>query len=237
MPTVEVRWWSPFKTIGSVSVVHVNLSAETPWENDAAAWLDEQEWERYRRYEHEGVRRRFLLTRAALRAILCEELECENEQLHFEKSRYGKPHVLVNERPVTASFNVSHSGNHGLIAYSPEGLLGVDVEVRDAKRDLSLLVDTVLNASEKTALALAQGSERTHLFFKLWTLKEAILKASGEGLALDATSIKIPAAMLHGADSGTLCLSRPSRIALRIQDLGNQDFAAALAYTINAEQQ
>ncbi len=233
MPTIDNSWWRHFRTVGGVSIIHVDLSPEKECEGEALAWLDEQEQVRRQRFVHAGPRRRFSLCRAALRAVLCEALNCKNEQLSFQTSRYGKPFALVQDMPASASFNVGHSGNHGLVAYAPTGRLGVDIEERDAQRDLSLLIDTVLGPEERTALALTQGLARTRLFFKLWILKEAVLKALGEGFALDATCIRIPAAMLGGKKSGMLRLPRLPAVTWRIEDLGNQEFAAAVAYELD----
>lgn len=233
MPTIDNSWWRHFRTVGSVSIIHVDLSPEKECEGEALAWLDEQEQARRQRFEHAGPRRRFSLCRAALRAVLCEELRCQNEQLAFRTSRFGKPYALVQDEPASMSFNVSHSGNHGLVAYAPKGRLGVDIEERDAQRDLSLLIETVLGPEERTALALTQGQARTRLFFKLWTLKEAVLKALGEGFAMDAASIRIPTAMLGGKESGVLRLPRLPEVTWRIEDLGNQKFAAAVAFELS----
>ena len=73
---------------------------------------------------HLGARRRFVLCRGALRAILCGDLGCENERLTFGERRYGKPFALVDAMPAQISFNVSHSGRHGLIAVAQDGQLG-----------------------------------------------------------------------------------------------------------------
>ena len=234
MPTIDVRWWSHFRTIGSVSIVHVDLSPETEWEREALGWLDEQEKSRWQRYEYDGPRRRFALCRATLRAILCKELQCRNEQLGFRASQWGKPYALMNDRPVSASFSVSHSGNHGLVAHALTGRLGVDIEERDTGRDLSLLVDTVLGPEERAALALTHGHEQTRLFFKIWTLKEAVLKALGKGFSMDATCIEIPAAMLRGLKSGSLRLPSLPEVTWHIEDLGTQEVAAAVAFELNA---
>jgi len=92
----------------------------------------------------------------------------------------------------------------------------------------------VLGPEERAALTLTQGQARTHLFFKLWTLKEAVLKALGEGFALDATSIRIPTAMVGGEESGMLRLPRLPEVTWQIEDLGNQEFAAAVAFDLDA---
>ena len=185
-----------------MSVVHIDLLPESKWEGEALAWLDDQERARRQRFAYDGPRRRFSLCRAALRAILCRELGCDNAHLAFDTNDLGKPFALVQGAPAAASFNVSHSGNHGLVAYAPAGHVGVDIEVRDTRRDFDFLIDTVFGPEEQAAFALADGQERTNLFYSIWTLKEAVLKALGKGFALDATSIKIPAAMLRGRKNG-----------------------------------
>ena len=119
-----VCWYSPLKIVDTATVVHVDLRKNTAHETVALAWLNECERERWRRFLFDGPRRRFALCRAALRAILCKRLGCENMQLEFETAEYGKPMALVDGMPVSVSFNVSHSGEHGLIAIAPEGRLG-----------------------------------------------------------------------------------------------------------------
>lgn len=234
MATTDEGWWSPFRTIGSVSIVHVDLSPETAWEAEALEWLDARERARRLRFAHEGPRRRFSLCRAAVRAMLCEELRCTNEQLSFRTAHHGKPYALVQNRPAPASFNISHSGEHGLVAYAPAGRLGVDVEERDPQRDLGMLIDTVLGPEERAALALTRGQERTHLFFKIWTLKEAVMKALGQGFSMDAVSITVPPAMLRCRRSTALQLPTLPNVTWHTEYLGNQAFAAAVAFELNA---
>lgn len=234
MPTIDVSWWTPFWAICNASIVHLDLSPDTKWEGDALAWLDDQEQARRQRFAFDGPRRRFSLCRAALRAILCRELSCDNAHLAFRTTSLGKPYALVQGEPAAASFNVSHSGNHGLVAYAPVGHLGVDIEVRDTRRNLSMLVETVLGPEEQAALAVADGLERTNLFFTIWTLKEAVLKALGKGFALDATSIKIPAAMLRGQRNGVVRIPDFPAITWHVEDLSNREFAAAVAFESNS---
>ena len=213
-----------------MSIVHIDLSPETKWEGEALTWLDDREQDRLRRFEYDGPRRRFSLCRAALRAILCEELRCENAHLAFCTNDLGKPYALVHGEPAAASFNVSHSGIHGLVAYAPAGHLGVDIEERDTRRNFDFLIETVFGAEEQAALAIAHGLERTNLFYAIWTLKEAVLKALGKGFAMDATTIKIPSAMLRGRKHGVVRLPDSPAIELQVEDLSNREFAAAVAF-------
>ncbi len=223
------RWWTPFKTINSVDVIHVDLLPSAKGETAAIAWLDAQEQARRRRFPYAGPRRRFSLCRAALRAVICDQLQCKNEQLTFALTQHGKPFALLDGEPAAISFNVSHSGKHGLVALAPKGRLGVDVEERDSRRNLEFLVDTVLSKREQAEFASTQGADRLHFFYKLWTIKEALIKAHGKGFSLDATRIETPLAMIQGMRGGVLQLPQMPAVTWHIEDLGTKWFAAALA--------
>ncbi len=201
--------------------------------------LDEQEQARWRRYQHAGARRRFALCRAALRVMLCDQLGCRNEQLTFGAAQYGKPFALVQGIPASVSFNVTHSGNHGLIAFAPTGRLGVDIEERVSRRDLDRLITTVLGPAEQAELALARGYHKLHVFFSLWTMKEALIKALGRGFSLDPSRFEIPLDMCRSAKTSIFQFPHLPTIKWRLENLGTEHFAAAIAHemdgTLNRE--
>ena len=122
-----LHWWSPFLVSGEISVAKVDLSGNSAREELAAGWLDASERSRVETYLPEP-RRHFVLCRAALRAILCQELGCHNRKLSFGEGEYGKPFAQVDGQAAPVSFSVSHSGRLGLIALAQAGRLGVDVE-------------------------------------------------------------------------------------------------------------
>ena len=227
-------WWQPFRTVDAATVLHVDLSESPSHESAALGWLDESERERLRRFFFDGPRRRFALCRAALRATLCDRLGCDNERLNIETTEHGKPFALVDGNRAAISFNVSHSGRHGLIALATGGRLGVDVEERFIHRNMDLLIEGVFGPSEKVELALAHGHERTHLFFRLWTIKESIIKAHGNGFGLDVSGFEVPSDMLrHGARRAALRLPSLPEVTWQVEDLGNERFAAAIAYELS----
>ena len=229
MPVVSAPWWQHFRIVDSATVLHVDLAPDAEREWAALTSLDEGELSRWRRFEYAGPRRQFVLCRAALRAVLSKELRCRNDELAFEISPYGKPFAMVRDQPAAISFSVSHGAEHGLIAVAPRGRLGVDVEERATRRRLDLLVEAALGSEERAELASKRGAEEFHLFFRLWTMKEALLKAHGEGFRLDPTSFQIPGLMRHGETSGTVELPRAPGVTWRLEDLGDERFAAALA--------
>ena len=228
--SVVGRWWRPFQLVAEAAVFYVDLSPSAEHEAEAAAWLSAEEQARSSRYLHDGPRRRFVLSRAALRAVLCRRLGCVSERLTFGTSSYGKPFAEVDEIPHSIRFNVSHSANHGLIAVAPRGRIGVDIEERVARDDLTDLSSAVLGPNEEREFALLRGNRRTHFFFRIWTLKEALIKALGVGFSQDPVEFELPLALRHGARASTFRFPNQPRAVWRVDDLGTDDFAAALAH-------
>ena len=229
----EPIWWRPFRAIGNIDVVHVDLGPDPDHQEAALAWLDHAENDRWRRFRVERPRRDFALCRAALRANLCHRLGCPNDRLSFGYHDHGKPFALVDGRPAPLDFNVSHSAPHGLIALTPAGSprrsIGVDAEVRRPDRNFDGIARRVYGPGERAALAAARGEGKVHLFYRLWTLKEAIIKALGTGFSLSPSRFEIPPAMIDGADSGTLCITRASDRTWHLTCLNDAGFAAAIA--------
>lgn len=232
LATMTNSWWSPLREVGDVVVLHVDLALDAAAEAEAVAWLDDEERQRYRRFLYDGPRRRFALCRAALRAVLCDRLGCGNEQLAFGAFEFGKPFAVLGGEMAPVSFNVSHSGDHGLIAYAPEGWLGVDIEERVARADLDGLMEAVLSPVERDELASGSELHRLHGLLKLWTIKEAIIKAVGLGVAIDMAELEAPAAMRHGSTGGVFELPQTPGMSWRLEDLGTERFAAALAHEV-----
>lgn len=225
------RWWSPLKEIGDLAAIHVDLTPHGSREALAFSWLDDYERTRSRQFVHTGARRRYVMCRAATRAVLRDRLDCRNEHLTFGASRYGKPFALLDGKPASISFNVSHSGSHGLVAIAPRGRLGVDIEERTIRYNLDSLIEYVLGPNEQASLSLESGAGRANLFFKLWTIKEALLKALGTGFHLDMSKFEVPSAIRTGTD-GIFRFPHIPAIKWHVEYLGNDEYAAATAHEV-----
>lgn len=221
--------WRPFHETVGAQVFHVDLSADACGETEALGWLDISELERHRGFVHPLPRRRFTLCRAALRAVICRNLDCRNDELSFAASKFGKPYASVGGEPAEISFNVSHGGRHGLIALSQRGRIGVDVEEWSADRDLDFYIRTLFAPGERAELERSRGQKKVSLFYRLWTMKEALVKAAGDGLTLDTCSFEIPLAMIQGDSVGEFSFPQTPSIRWRLENIGNERFAAAVA--------
>lgn len=141
------------------------------------------------RFRFQADRDRFVAGRGATRWLLGQALGVAPGELAFGEGAYGKPFVRGSERAIR--FNRSHSGDWVLIAISEGCEVGIDVEF--ARRDIDVLDlgHTVLTASELEALRALQGEARRAAFFRVWTRKEAALKAWGVGLHLEPRELEV----------------------------------------------
>ncbi len=228
--TVEGSWWKLFSVTGGVTVIHVDAAPHAANESAAVQWLDRQELSRLDRFRFPGAGRRFTLCRSALRAILSCVLHCGNSQISFPTGAHGKPFATVCGSPAPVDFSVSHSGSHGLIAISQNGHVGVDVEERAPRRHLEGLIETVMGPEERAELSALSGRRQLHRFLRIWTFKEALLKASGTGLYTDMSRVQVPQDIRRGGTRGSYRFPDSPSVTWGLSDLGNDDFAAALAW-------
>jgi len=128
---------------------------------------------------------RAIVARALVRSELAAALGVTPSRLAFVAGRHGKPALV--DPPRSVAFNLSHSGEWVVLAWhtSRDALpLGVDVEHRlSGRRDVMRLARRYFSRPEQLALEALAGTAREALFYRLWTLKEAWVKAHGLALA------------------------------------------------------
>jgi 4'-phosphopantetheinyl transferase len=137
------------------------------------AVLSEDELLRAAAFKVEDGRRNFVATRGALRVLLGRYLREEPGALRFAAGPQGKPRLDPAQE---LQFNVSHSGEVGLVAVGG-GELGIDIEQMKPRRDLDGLAKRVFTEREREAIA---GEEAA--FYRHWVAKEAFVKATGRGV-------------------------------------------------------
>jgi 4'-phosphopantetheinyl transferase len=150
--------------------------------------LDAEERARAARFVFERDRARFIAAHRALRHVLALRTGRSAMTLRFENGSFGKPHLL--DAPGCA-FSLSHSAGTALIAMSADGEIGVDVEVLRPADDRLALAQRHFTASEQRVLAATDPGLIDAAFLRVWTRKEACVKALGAGLQVPTESFEV----------------------------------------------
>jgi 4'-phosphopantetheinyl transferase len=151
--------------------------------------LCETEIVRSDRFRFLNLRRRFMAARGALRSILAGYLSMDPRQLTFSYGPYGKP--SVRNSPNDMQFNLSHSNDLMVLAVCGRGSVGVDIEKEDPHFPAAEIAARYFCEREKNAINQADEETGLSAFFRLWTAKEAVTKATGLGLSLELSKIEI----------------------------------------------
>jgi len=110
----------------------------------------------------------------------------------LEADGQGKP---VARGPFARHVSIAHSRDMVAAAASVVGPIGIDIEYRNPTRDLDRLAEAAYGAEERRVVA-AYGIAA---FYRIWTVREAISKATGDGMALVADRTdRVPPAMTDG---------------------------------------
>jgi 4'-phosphopantetheinyl transferase len=176
---------------GQVHVWTLDLRLPQSILTHLADCLSPDELERAGRFRFEHLRDRFIGARGFLRLLLAAYLDQPSEKLVFECGPAGKPHLVSPTHEPPVHFNLSHSDDMALLAVCCSAPVGIDIErVRelDAAADL---VRRFFSPREAEAFCSLPGSQQAQAFFNLWTRKEALLKATGEGIAHSLNSVEV----------------------------------------------
>ena len=141
--------------------------------------LEEAEIDRANKYYHVGDNQRFIIARGMLKILAGSYLGIKAKEVILTIGTNTKP-FIHHSLPITLEYNVSHSGNWILIAFSNE-LVGVDVEAIHSSFQYESLLQVCFSSSEQKHIILGPHSRK--LFYLLWTRKESFLKATSKGLS------------------------------------------------------
>jgi len=112
--------------------------------------------------------------------LLSRYLDCSPAELPLHYSATGKPEL----RPPTFDFSISHTQDRLVVLLSLEGPVGIDLESLHRQLPWQKLAERFFCPEEAATLAAAPSDEaRRQAFLRLWTRKEAFVKATGKGIA------------------------------------------------------
>ena len=177
------------------------------------ATLSRDERERADRFYFERDRRRFVCARGVLRNLLADYQDDDPAMLTFRYGSHGKPELDMGcGRPI--AFNVSHSGELALLAFSRRGDVGVDVEQFRYMSDRDDIACRFFARGEVARLRALPLVEHEAAFFRCWTRKEAYVKAVGDGLARPLDAFEV-----------TFASDEPGRLTIRADERESRRWA------------
>jgi 4'-phosphopantetheinyl transferase len=143
--------------------------------------LDPEELQSADRYRRTTTRNQHIVGRAMARRLLGNAIDSA-ERIQFDAGEFGKPHVA---RPLQAKmpFNIAHTDGLVLcgVADSQVDVVGVDVEAL-GRRTSTELAERYFSPPEVAFLRAQPIEQQKYVFLRIWTLKEAFIKAIGTGL-------------------------------------------------------
>lgn len=122
--------------------------------------------------------RKFVVGRAMLRLILSNYLNTLPRKLNLLTNKYGK--LFLEKNTSSIQFNIAHSADLLLMAFSRKNELGIDIEKVRITQILKI-AQRIFSQREYMELLKLPQYEQQSKFFTYWTYKEAYLKALGYG--------------------------------------------------------
>jgi 4'-phosphopantetheinyl transferase len=174
-----------------VHVWRANLAAVSA---DLGELLCDEEQSRASRIMNEHDGQRWRRSRGLLRTLLGRYLQRDPGGLRFTAGGHGKPALArstdepssaggpATAEPHRVSFNMSHSGELALYAFSHTGAVGVDVEVARRPMDAVGIAARMLGPEQAQRLQALDPEVRQREFLRAWVCYEAELKCLGVGI-------------------------------------------------------
>lgn len=172
-----------------IAIARLDVSPKMLLEDSAILTTDERA--RAERCVFETGRRRFIAARAALRRHLAMRLNAHPQNVEFVYNDRGKPSLGGRFAKSKVFFNLSHSDDLAVYAFSTIGPIGVDVESVRWFADADKVAARVFSPAENDVYSKLEQSEKPIGFFNCWTRKEAFIKATGEGLSRSLHSFDV----------------------------------------------
>lgn len=160
--------------------------------------------------------RRFALAHGRMREVLSTYLACPPRAVPLS-ARHAEPPAVVG-----LCLSLSHSQDLALLAVS-RSPVGVDVESTENApvEELGELAELTLSQRERTALGEVSAAERARMWLRLWSRREAVLKARPDALAKRAI--------------GELDVLEDSVLDITVEDLElGEGYVGALAHSPTA---
>ena len=150
--------------------------------------LSADEIQRAKSFRFDRHRVNFIAARGILRSLIARYLQRSASEVIFQYGPFGKPELLND--PVLR-FNISHSDNLAIFAFTRKRAIGVDLEFIRQDIDLQDIAARFLSSNEIRAITALPEKERASAFYNCWVRKEAFIKAVGKGVSFPLDQFEV----------------------------------------------
>ncbi len=162
-----------------VHVWQANIKADSAYYKDFSNALSSDELERANNFRFPKDRERFIIRRYQLRLILSKYCGCQPNEIMFGYNSFKKPFIWLPEFK-EVKFNMSCSGDLMLVGLCNQNEIGIDIEKVCEIHNLDNIASENFSLQE---LKYLNGTlDKINAFYKIWTRKEAFIKAIGKGM-------------------------------------------------------
>jgi 4'-phosphopantetheinyl transferase len=144
--------------------------------------LDQEERDKYRRFHFDRDRSLYLAAHALTRLALSYYTGMAAHQIRFSRGPNGKPRALLPAPHAAIRHNLSHTAGLVGCALARGRECGLDIETLHPLADPDAIAGMMLSTEEKSHLSRLDAAARDLHLIRLWTLKEAYAKATGQGI-------------------------------------------------------
>lgn len=156
----------------------------------AVSLLSAGERERWAAFRFDKHRAEYALSHALVRLALSEYAPVRAADWTFGVGEWGKPFIAGPVVHPPLWFNLSHTGGYVVCAVARMAV-GVDVEQETRRADFAEVSQRFFAPGECEYLRGLPPELRRGAFFRIWTRKEAYIKADGRGLAVPLESFNV----------------------------------------------
>jgi len=165
----------------------------------AMTLLSDAEKKRLAAFHFEKHRAEYALSHAMVRLALSEYAPVQPQDWQFRTGEKGKPEIASPPLDTPLWFNLSHTDGFAVCVAGRARHVGVDVENLNLKASHQELAEHFFAPAEYEYLRNLPPSLQREAFFRIWTLKEAYIKADGRGLSIPLDSFRFRFSTEHPA--------------------------------------
>lgn len=172
---------------------------------------------------------RYVLSHGLLRALLSFYVEKNPQDIQYLVNQFGKP--FLEDNVCQLQFNMSHSKDYAVYIIALEHQVGIDIEWKGKDINIQEISELVLSPTETINFNQLHSEEKFHTFYDIWTKKEAIIKAIGQGLSYPIKTIEIMNSMNN--DNAYYVANGNTFYCSNLRNLDNYAGTAALTHQLS----